>query len=118
MTRQILVIADGTTTGKDFRTPIANQDGGAARCTSRSRTHSTRLGTASRGLAARGIHAEGTIGDGEPLRAAIDALQLFPPDEVVLATRGSDRLVKQVAEHFDGPILEVVGAREHGFAAA
>jgi hypothetical protein len=117
MTKHILVIADGTATGDELQAAVAGPGGGATRVlVVAPALHSTRSCIAR--LAARGIHAEGTIGDGEPLRAAIDALRLFPADEVVLATRDSDRLVERVAEHFDGPILDVVGARQHRLAAA
>jgi hypothetical protein len=37
-------------------------------------------------LAAAGVAAEGAVGDADPLLALGDALVLFPPDEVLIAT--------------------------------
>ena len=76
-------------------------------------------------LAARGIRAEGTIGDSDPLRATLDALRLFPADEIVVSTHPEHRsnwlakgLVERVAEYFDGPILHVVVDEERALVAA
>jgi hypothetical protein len=76
-------------------------------------------------LTARGIRAEGTIGDSDPLHATIDALQLFPADEIVISTQAEQRsnwlakrLVERVADHYDGPILHVVVDGEPALMAA
>jgi hypothetical protein len=67
------------------------------------------------GLAGVGIDAHGMIGDSDPLQATLDALHLFPADEIVIAAdsdnrsnRLARRLVEHVTERFDGPILHVV----------
>lgn len=76
-------------------------------------------------LSARGIRSEGMIGDSDPLQATLDALHLFPADEVVISTHPehrsnwlAKRLVERVAEHYDGPILHVVVEGEPALLAA
>jgi hypothetical protein len=58
-----------------------------------------------------GFRAAGRIGDVDPLLALVDALQTFPADEVVIATRAADRrhwlernLFERARAYFDGPV--------------
>ena len=57
---------------------------------------------------------KGLIGDADPLQAALDALALFPADEIVVATHPEGRsnwlarrLVERLCETCDLPILHV-----------
>jgi GABA permease len=77
------------------------------------------------GLAGVGVGANGMIGDSDPLQATVDALHLFPADEIVIATHPEHRsnwlarnLVERVAERFDGPILHLVVDAERELLAA
>ena len=77
------------------------------------------------GLAGLGVDANGMVGDGDPLQATVDALHLFHPDEIVIATHPEHRsnwlarrLVDRVAEWFDGPIVHLVVDAERLPAAA
>ena len=113
---QVLVVAPAVNSGLRHRWSDAGADEDAARA---------RLRVCVARLAARGIRAEGTIGDSDPLHATIDALQVFPADEVVISTPPEDRssrlvkrLVERVAEHYDGPILHVVVDGEPALMAA
>jgi GABA permease len=72
-----------------------------------------------------GVQANGMIGDSDPLQATLDALHLFPADEIVIATHPEHRsnwlarrIVERVAERFEGPILHLVVDRETALAAA
>ena len=54
------------------------------------------------------------IGDADPLQAALDALALFPADEIVVATHPEGRsnwlacrLVERLCETCDLPVLHV-----------
>jgi hypothetical protein len=60
------------------------------------------------------VDAEGMIGDADPLQAALDALAVFPADEIIVATHpeGSSHwlargLVERLCEHCDLPVLHV-----------
>jgi hypothetical protein len=84
-----------------------------------------RLGRCLRRLERAGVEAEGMIGDSDPLQATVDALHLFPADEVVIATHSEHRsnwlarnLVERVAERFDGPIVHLVVDAELELLAA
>lgn len=68
-------------------------------------------------LAAVGVDAHGMIGDRDPLRTTIEALRLFPADEIVVATY-PESLVARIARDFDGPIKHVVVGPECEPAAA
>ena len=77
------------------------------------------------GLAGLGVDANGIVGDGDPLQAAVDALAVFPADEIVVATHPEHRsnwlargLVERLAERFDGPILHLVVDEERELAPA
>ncbi len=70
-------------------------------------------------LAAAGVAADGMIGDADPLQAALDALALFPADEIVVATHPEGRsnwlahgLVDRLCEQSDLPVLHVVVGAE------
>ena len=61
------------------------------------------------------VDAEGMIGDADPLQAALDALALFPADEIVVATHPEGRsnwlareLVESLCERSDLPVLHVI----------
>jgi hypothetical protein len=76
-------------------------------------------------LAGRGVEANGMIGDSDPFQATLDALHLFPADEIVIATQPEHRsnwlarkLVDRVAEQFAGPILHLVVDARPQLAAA
>lgn len=61
-------------------------------------------------LAAAGIEAEGRVGDGDPLRAAEDALRSYAATEVVVvAGEGeAERQVKELEKRLDRPLRRVV----------
>ena len=64
-----------------------------------------------------GIAADGTVGDGDPARAAADALATFDADEVIVASGPGDNwhtrgLVRRLQEHYAGPILELTARPE------
>jgi hypothetical protein len=70
-------------------------------------------------LAALGVDVNGMIGDSDPLQATLDALRVFPANEVVVATHPEYRsnwlarhLVERMAAHFAGPIVHLVVAEE------
>jgi hypothetical protein len=134
MTKKILVIANQTAAGDELQAAVNGPAGGwtevlvvAPALDSKVRrwrpdtgaaeeAARARLGICIDRLAARGIRAGGTVGDSDPVQAAIDALHHFHADEIVIATQPehrSSRLVERIAEHYDGPILDVVvdGAR-------
>jgi len=76
-------------------------------------------------LAGAGIAAEGMIGDADPLQAALDALALFPADEIVVATHPEGQsnwlargLVARLCERSDLPALHVVVEAQPLAAAA
>jgi hypothetical protein len=84
-----------------------------------------RLGRCLGRLDRAGVEAEGMIGDSDPLQAAVDALHLFPPDEIVIATHPEHRsnwlarsLVERLSERFDGPIVHLVVDAERELLAA
>jgi hypothetical protein len=124
MSKKILVIANETAASDRLQAAIGGPTGGATQVlvvapALDSRAARRRLNACVARLAARGIEAEVTIGDSDPLHAAIDALHVFPADEIVIAMEHrSNRLVERVAEHFDGPILHVVVEEEPVLAAA
>jgi hypothetical protein len=71
-------------------------------------------------LTAVGVHAHGQIGDGDPMQAIADALELFPADEIIIATHPEPRshwlahdLVARARLRFDQPILHIVVDLEH-----
>jgi hypothetical protein len=71
------------------------------------------------------VDAEGMIGDADPLQAALDALAVFPADEIVVATHpeGSSNwlargLVERLCDECDLPVLHVTVRPEvHALAA-
>lgn len=76
---------------------------------------SQRLLECVRALASVGVDANGIIGDADPLQAALDALSLFPADEIVVATHPertsnwlAHGLVDRLCERSDLPVLHVV----------
>jgi hypothetical protein len=69
-------------------------------------------------LASTGVDARGMVGDADPVRAASDALGLFPADEIIVGSDGDHGLVGDLAERYDGPIKHLVVARERQLAAA
>jgi hypothetical protein len=71
-------------------------------------------------LTAAGIHARGQIGDGDPMQAIADALEMFAADEIIIATHPETRshwlahdLVFRARARFDQPILHIVVDLEH-----
>ena len=52
--------------------------------------HAERLLACLAALEPADVDAEGMIGDADPLQAALDALALFPADEIVVATHPKD----------------------------
>jgi hypothetical protein len=66
-------------------------------------------------LAENGIAASGEIGDGDPLRAIVDALRTFGADEIIISTHPEGRsnwlergVVSGARERFAVPITHVV----------
>jgi hypothetical protein len=66
-------------------------------------------------LARAGIRARGEVGDGDPMQAIADALEMFAADEIVIATHPEARshwlahdLVARARLRFDVPVLHVV----------
>lgn len=61
-------------------------------------------------LATAGVEAEGRVGDGDPLRAAEDALRSYAATEVVvIATAGShERDIGELERRLDRPLRRVV----------
>jgi hypothetical protein len=66
-------------------------------------------------LGAAGIHARGQIGDGDPMQAIADALEVFAADEIIIATHPGARshwlahdLVARARVRFDQAILHIV----------
>jgi hypothetical protein len=64
--------------------------------------------------ASAGITARGAVGDADPLQAMDDAVRMFAPDEIVVATHPRERanwlergLVEQARARFDVPIIHV-----------
>jgi hypothetical protein len=76
-------------------------------------------------LRAAGLDARGEIGDGDPLQALDDALRVFAPDQVVIATHPPTRshwlerrIVRRARERYPLPITHVVVDLEHEQASA
>ena len=63
-------------------------------------------------LAAAGVEAEGRVGDGDPLRAAEDALRSFAATEVIVvaATGSSEREIGELERRLDRPLRRVIPA--------
>ena len=139
MTKKILVIANETAASDELQAAVNGPTGGSTEVLvvapaldskvrrwrpdtgAAEEAARARLGICIDRLAARGIHAAGTVGDSDPLHAAIGALDHFPADEIVIATQPEHRstgLVERVAEHYDGPILHVVVGRARALVAA
>jgi hypothetical protein len=66
-------------------------------------------------LAAAGVRARGQVGDGDPMQALADALEVFPADEIIIATHPEARsdwlahdLVDRARLRFDAPVLHIV----------
>jgi GABA permease len=66
-------------------------------------------------LARAGIRARGEVGDGDPMQAIADALEMFAADEIVIATHPEARshwlahdLVDRARLRFDVPVLHIV----------
>lgn len=79
------------------------------------RRASERLLACLEALESADVDAEGMIGDADPLQAALDALALFPADEIVVATHPEGRsnwlargLVERLCERSDLPVLHVI----------
>jgi len=80
------------------------------------REASERLAASVDALRAAGVPARGHVGDADPLQALDDALRLFGPDEVIIATHPPDssnwlerRVVERARERYRGlPITHVV----------
>ena len=136
-TRRILVIANETLGGAALHETVtaSAQDGGevlvvapalnnrlrhwlsdsdeARRCASE------RLLACLAALESADVDAEGMVGDADPLQAALDALALFPADEIVVATHPAGRsnwlargLVERLRETCELPILHVTVRHE------
>ncbi len=143
MTKKILVIANETAASDQLQAAVGGPTDGSTQVlvvapalNSRLRHWSSdtraaedaaveRLRICIERLAARGIHAEGAIGDSDPLQATLDALHLFPADEIVISTHPEHRsnwlakhLVERTAAHYDGPIVHVVVDDERALVAA
>ncbi len=76
-------------------------------------------------MRAAGLEARGEVGDADPLQALDDALRVFLPDEVVIATHPPSRshwlerrIVKSARERYPVPITHVVVDLEHERASA
>jgi len=83
------------------------------------RRASERLLACLEALVSADVDAEGMIGDADPLQAALDALALFPADEIVVATHPEGRsnwlargLVERLCERCDLPVLHVTVRQE------
>ena len=79
------------------------------------RAAEARLAASLERFTAVGVHARGQIGDGDPMQAIADALELFPADEIIIATHPEERsnwlahdLVTRARLRFDPPILHIV----------
>ena len=66
-------------------------------------------------LADVGIETEGMVGDADPLQATVDALRVFPADEIIVSTHPENAsnwlargLVERVAERFGGPVIHLI----------
>jgi hypothetical protein len=123
MTKRILVIANEAAAGDELQSAVQGPPHGATQVlVVAPEAARAQLQICVARLEARGIQANGVIGDTDPLRATLDAVQLFPPDEIVISTHRSNRptgqLVEKVARHYDGPILHVVAGEERLLAAA
>jgi hypothetical protein len=122
MTKRILVIANESADGDRLQAAVGGPGDGETQVLLVAPALGPGLFRCIRRLTVRGFRAEATIGDADPVHAAVDALELFPADELVLATNGehgSNRIVERLAELFDGPILHVVvGSGEPVLAAA
>jgi GNAT superfamily N-acetyltransferase len=132
--RRILVISNETVTGTVLHQAIrfrARNVGGevlvvAPALNSRLRHWMSDVDGARRGaeerlarsldrLAAAGIHARGQIGDGDPMQAIADALEVFAADEIIIATHPEARshwlahdLVARARARFGPPVLHIV----------
>ena len=130
-TRRVLVLANETLTGESLHTTVtASAAGGhvlvvAPALNGRLRhwlsdsdearsSAGRRLAQCLDALASNGVDAEGLIGDADPLQAALDALTVFPADEIVVATHPESRsnwlargLVDRLCERSDLPVLHV-----------
>jgi hypothetical protein len=121
MTKRILVIANETADGDRLQEAVGGPAGGETQVLVVAPTLGVELFRCVQRLTARGFNVESTIGDADPVHAAVDALELFAADELVLATNGeygASRIVDRLAELFDGPILHVVMSGEPVLAAA
>jgi hypothetical protein len=112
----VLVVAPGLNTR--FRHWLSDSD--SAREAARER-----LNRCVQRLTQLGVAANGMIGDSDPLQATVDALHLFPAQEIVMATHPERRsnwlargIVERVAERFDGPILHLVVEGKDALAPA
>lgn len=79
-----------------------------------------RLEASLRAMQAAGLRASGHLGDADPLQALDDALRVFEPDEVVIATHPPQRsgwlerqVVRRARERYALPITHVVIDLEH-----
>jgi hypothetical protein len=131
-TRRILVIANETLGGTALHETVAAsaQDGGDVLVVAPAlndrlrhwlsdsdearRRASERLLACLNALGSAHVDAEGMIGDADPLQAALDALAVFPADEIVVATHPEGRsnwlargLVERLCEACDLPVLHV-----------
>jgi hypothetical protein len=131
-TRRILVIANETLGGAALHETVtaSAQDGGQVLVVAPAlndrlrhwlsdsdearRRASGRLLGCLAALESADVDAEGMIGDADPLQAALDALALFPADEIVVATHPAGRsnwlargFVGRLCEASDLPVLHV-----------
>jgi hypothetical protein len=101
----VLVVSPAVTTRLRYWTSDRSRPEAAAR---------TRLLELLDELGRAGVTAEGMVGDADPAQAAADALAVFAPNEVIVAsgvdtwqTRG---LVRRLQERYEGPILELAAS--------
>ena len=131
-TRRILVIANETLGGAALHEAVtaSARDGGKVLVVTPAlnerlrhwlsdsdearRRASERLLACLAALESADVDAEGMIGDADPQQAALDALALFPADEIVVATHPEGRsnwlargLVERLCETCDLPVLHV-----------
>jgi GABA permease len=79
------------------------------------RAAEARLESSLRRLAAAGINARGQVGDSDPMQAIVDALSVFAPDEIIIATHPEKRshwlahdLVARARARFEVPVVHIV----------
>jgi hypothetical protein len=103
---EVLVVAPALTSR--LRYWMSDEDAGIEAAGRRLEASIRRCGDA-------GVVAHGALGDADPLQALDDAMRMFEPDEVIIATHPAGRsnwlehgLVAQARERFEVPITHVV----------